>query len=144
MCLCAQSHSHVQLFATPWTVSHQAPLSMGFSQQEYWRGQPFPFPRDLDTTVIEIIPFSEQTYGCWGDGVVRDFGMDMSIQSLSRIRLFVIPWTAASQASLSITSSWSLLKLMSVESVMPSNHLILCRPLLLPPSICPSIRVFSN
>ena len=54
------------------------------------------------------------------------------------------PWTAARQASLSITNSWNLLKLMSIESVMPSNHLILCRPLLLPPSIFPSIRVFSN
>ena len=56
----------------------------------------------------------------------------------------VTPWTAACQASLSITNSWSLLKLISFESVMPSNHLILCRPLLLPPSIFPSIRVFSN
>ena len=55
-----------------------------------------------------------------------------------------IPWTAACQASLSITNSWSLLKIMSIESVMPSNHLILCRPLLLLPSIFPSIRVFSN
>ena len=54
------------------------------------------------------------------------------------------PWTAACQAYLSITSSWSLLKLVSIESVMPSNHLILCRPFLLLPSICPSIRVFSN
>ena len=54
------------------------------------------------------------------------------------------PWTAACQASLSITNSWSLLKLMSIELVMPSNHLILCHPLLLPPSIFPSIRVFSN
>ena len=54
------------------------------------------------------------------------------------------PWTAARQASLSITNSWSLLKLVSIESVMPSNHLLLCRPLLLPPSIFPSIRVFSN
>ena len=67
-----------------------------------------------------------------------------SVQSLSRVWLFVTPWTAACQASLSITNSWSLLKLMSVESVIPSNHLILCRPLLLPPSIFPSIRVFSN
>ena len=56
----------------------------------------------------------------------------------------VIPWTAASQASLSMTNSWSLLKFMSIESVMPSNHLILCHPLLLLPSIFPSIRVFSN
>ena len=56
----------------------------------------------------------------------------------------VTPWTAAHQASLTITNSWSLLKPMSIESVMPSNHLILCRPLLLPSSIFPSIRVFSN
>ena len=67
-----------------------------------------------------------------------------SVQSLSRVRLFMTPWTAAHQASLSITISWSLLKLMSIESVMPSNLLILCCPLLLPPSIFPSIRVFSN
>ena len=67
-----------------------------------------------------------------------------SVQSLSHVQLFSIPWTAASQASLSITNSRSLLKLMSTESVMPSNHLILCRPLLLLPSIFPSIRVFSN
>jgi len=65
-----------------------------------------------------------------------------SVQSQSCVRLFVTPWTAARQASLSITNSWSLLKLMSIESVMPSNH-ILCRPLFLPPSIFPSIRVFS-
>ena len=68
----------------------------------------------------------------------------LSVQSLSRVRLFATPWTAARQVSLSITSSRSLLKLMSIESVMPSNHLILCRPLLLLPSIFPSIRVFSN
>ena len=63
---------------------------------------------------------------------------------LSSVRLFATPWTAACQASLSITNSRSLLKLMSIELVMPSNHLILCRPLFLPPSIFPSIRVFSN
>ena len=67
-----------------------------------------------------------------------------SIQLLSRVRLFATPWTAARQASLSVTISWSLLRLMSIELVMPSNHLILCCPLLLPPSIFPSIRVFSN
>ena len=67
-----------------------------------------------------------------------------SVQSLSHVRLFATPWTAACQASLSITNSWSLLRLMSIKSVMPSTHLILCRPLLLPPSIFPSIRVFSN
>ena len=66
------------------------------------------------------------------------------VQSLSHVRLFATPWTAACQASLSITKSQSLLKLMSLESVMPSNHLILCHPLLLLPSIFPSIRVFPN
>ena len=67
-----------------------------------------------------------------------------SVQLLRHVRLFAPPWTAAHQASLSITNSRSLLKLMSIESVMPSNHLILCRPLLLLTSIFPSIRVFSN
>ena len=67
-----------------------------------------------------------------------------SVQSLSHVILFVTPWTAAHQASLSITNSWSLLKLMSIESMMPSNHLILCHPLLLLPSTFPRIRVFSN
>ena len=67
-----------------------------------------------------------------------------SVQSFSHVRLFAMPWTAACQASLSITNSWSLLKLMSFEWVMPSNHLILCLPLLLLPSIFPYIRVFSN
>ena len=68
----------------------------------------------------------------------------ISIQSLSRVWLFATPWTAACQASLSIINSRSLLKLMSTESVLPSNHLIFCCPLLLPPSLFPSIRVFSN
>ena len=67
-----------------------------------------------------------------------------SVQFLSQVQLFVTPWTATRQAFLTITNSWSLLKLMSIELVMPSNHLILCRPLLLLPSIFPSIRVFSN
>ena len=67
-----------------------------------------------------------------------------SVQSLSHVRLFAIPWTAACQASLPITNSQSLPKPMSIESVMPFNHLMLCPPLLLLPSIFPSIRVFSN
>ena len=67
-----------------------------------------------------------------------------SVQWLRRVRLFATPWPAARQASLSITNSWSSLKLMPIESVMPSSHLILCRPLLLLPSIFPNIRVFSN
>ena len=71
-------------------------------------------------------------------------GWFSSVQLLSHVWLFATPWTATWQASLSINNSWSLLKLMSIKLVMPSNHLILCRPLLLLPSILPSIRVFSN
>ena len=77
-------------------------------------------------------------------GRARSVKLFSSVQSLSRVQLFAISWTAAHQASLSITNSWSLLKLMSIKSVMPSNHVILCHPLLLSPSIFPSIRVFSN
>ena len=122
-----QSLSHVWwLFVTLWTVAHQAPLSMGFSRQEYWSGLPCPSPGYLPEP-----------------GVKRVSLQFSSAQSLSRVRLFVTPWTTAHQASLSITNSWSLPKLMSIESVMPSNHLILCYPLLLLPSIFSSIKVFS-
>ena len=69
---------------------------------------------------------------------------NLSVQLLGCVQLFATPWTAARQASLSITNSWSLLKLMSIELVMPSNHLIFCHLLLFPPSTFPSIRVFSN
>ena len=89
-----KSLSHIQLCTTPWTVTYQAPLSVGFSRQEYWSGLPCLSP--------------------------------------------------ACQNSLFFTISWSLLKLTSIESVVPSNHLILCHPLLLLPSVIPSIRVFSN
>ena len=75
---------------------------------------------------------------------MKDVVRRLFVQSLSRVRLFATPWTAAHQASPSITRSQSLLKLMSIESVMPSHHLIFCRPLLLLPSIFPSFRVFSN
>ena len=85
-------------------------------------------------------------------GINQEFGINIytllyiikSVQSLSRVRLFATSWTATGQASLSITNSYSLLKLMSIESGMPSNHLILCCPLLLLPSTIPSTRVFSN
>ena len=72
------------------------------------------------------------------------YGFSLVVQSLSRVQLFVTPWTAAPQASLSFTISWSLLHFMSIESMMPSNHLILCHPLLFLPLIFPSIRVFSS
>ena len=84
--------------------------------------------------------------GTWPNNQLQKLSTDgqSSVQSLSRVRLFATPWTAARQASLSITNSRSSLKLMPIELVMPSNHLILCRPLLLLPSIPPSIRVSSN
>ena len=76
--------------------------------------------------------------------ITRNSVQFSSVQSLSRVRLFATPWITARQGSLSITNSWSSLRLMSIESVMPSSHLILWRPLLLLPPIPPSIRVFSN
>ena len=96
--------------------AHQAPPSLGFSRQKHWSELPFPS--------LSSVHFS-------------------SVQSLSHVRLFETPWIAAYQASLSITNSRSFLKLMPIDSVVPSSHLILCRPLLLLPSIPPSIRVFS-
>ena len=123
--------------------------SVGFPRQEYWSGLPFPSPGDLPDQGIEptslLSPelagrfFSTST--TWE--VRRDIQFS-SVQSLGPIQLFATPWITARQASLSITNSWSLPKLMSIESVMPSSHLILCRPLLLLPPIPPSIRVFSN
>ena len=86
------------------------------------------------------MPFSF-TFSCI---LLVPFDKFRSVQSLSHVRLFVTPWTAAHQTSLSTTNPQSLLKLMSIKSGMPSNHLILCHPLFLLPSIFPSIRVFSN
>ena len=81
----------------------------------------------------------------WAILTSNDYGRShQSVQSISHAQIFVTPWTAAYQASLSFINSQSLLKLKSIKSVMPSNHLIPCHPLLLPPSIFPSIRVFSN
>ena len=90
-----------------------------------------------DVGIISILRI-----GNWGSEGRHTQVQFSSVQSLSHVWLFATPWIAAHQASLSITNSWSLLKLMSIESMMPSNHLILCRPLLLLPSIFTSIRVF--
>ena len=93
-------------------------------------------------TVIDIPPVPFYAYETY---LHSHFYIQFSsVQSLIHVWLFVTPWTVARQASLSITNSQSLLKLMSIESMIPSNHLILCNPLLLLPSIFPSIRVFSN
>ena len=116
----------------------------------------FSFPIIYSKTTIIYLAFKNEVwthYGHLGMGGLRGFLVIFhvssyseisSLQSLSCVRLFAIPWTAARQASLSITNSRSPPKPMSIESVMPSNHLILCRPLLLLPSIFPTIRVFSN
>ena len=131
---------------TPWTVVCQAPLSIEFSRQEYWSVLSFLLQGNLPDSGIKLS----------SPGLAGGFFMTeppgkpslmfqfSSVQSLSLVQLSVTPWTAAPQASLSITNSQSLLKLMSIETVMPSNHLILCHPLLLLPLIFPSIRVFSN
>ena len=95
----------------------------------------------MEQATIFIWEFSQKVFFTCKDNIHLQFS---SVQSLSHVRLFATPWTAECQASLSITNSWSLPKLMSIELVMPSNHLILCRPFLLLPSIFPSIRVFSN
>ena len=101
-------------------------------------------------TLIKKSTNNKYWKGCGEKGILCTVGGSVqfnqfsSVQSLSRLWLFVTPWTAACQAFLSITNSGSLLKLMSIELVMPSNHLILCCPLFLWPSIFPSIRVFSN
>ena len=132
--MCAQSLNHVQLFGTPWTVACQPSLALEIFRQEYWNRLPFHTPGDLSNPGIEPTSLGSPASPI----------QFSSVQLLSRAQLFATPWTAARQAFLSITSSRNLLKLMSIESVMPSNHFILCRPLLLPPSIFPSIRVFSN
>ena len=224
-----QSPSHVWLFVTPWTIARHALLSVGFSQQEYWSGLPFPPSGDLSNPGIKLhlllcrwilyswatgeaqVPESLYNKHSWVisqpyiplilwtklSGLVLQGRMGPSstsgegaspanqhwflsllrvwwtsdtvlakvawrrlqtplgegggflerlfvIQSLSHVWLFATPWTAARQASLSFTISQSLLKLMSIESVMPSNHFVLCRPILLLLSILPSIRVFTN
>ena len=135
----------------PWTVAHQAPLSKGFSKQEYWSGLPFPSPGDLPNPGIE--PGSPvlqlDFFTIWATreaikGLYLFILVLSSVQLLSCVWLFATPWTATCQASLSITNSQSLLELMSVESEIQSTPLILCHSLLLPPSIFYSIRVFSN
>ena len=123
---------------------------MEFSRQEYWNGLPLPSPGDLPNPGIKP---ASLMFPALAGGMLAPSGKPpkevssvqfSSVQSLSHVRLSATPWTAALQASLSITKSHNLPKLMSIELVMPSNHLFLCCPLLLPPSIFPSIRVFSN
>ena len=139
--------SHVQLFVTPWTTEHQASLSTTNSQS-------LPKLMSIESVMpsnhlILCHPFSSclQFFPASGSFLRSQLFASVhfsSVQSLSRVWLFATPWIAARQASLSITNSRSSLRLTSIESVMPSSHLILCHPLLLLPLIPPSIRVFSN
>ena len=115
---------------------------MGFSRQKYWRGWPFPPPGNLPDSGIKVA--SPALAGGFFTTEPPGKPNKLSVQLLSRVRLFATPWTAARQTSLSVTNSQSLLKLMPIELVMPSNHLIFCCPLHLPPSIFPCIRVFTN
>ena len=143
VCVCVQLLSHIQLFCNPIDCSLAGSSVHGISQariQEwvtiyYSRG--FSRPRD-QTHVPCTVRWIRYNWA------TREAIIGSSVQSLSPVWLFSTPWTVARQASLSITNSWSLLKLMSIESVMPYNHLILCHPLLLLPAIFPSIRGLTN
>ena len=120
---------------------------MGFSRQEYWSGLPFPFKGIFLTQRLNscLLHCRQILHHLSRQGSPMEHSVHFSsVQSLSRVRLFATPWTAARQSSLSITNSQSLLKLMSIKSVMPSNHLVLCHSIFLLTSIFPSIRVFSN
>ena len=152
-------------FATPWTVALQAPLPVGFPRQEQWSGLPFPSPGDLPNPGIKPMSPAWQADSLllshlgrpypwlFGDKITIKYVFLRLYQGIVSVQFHSVtkscptlcdPITAACQGSLSIINSQSLLKLMSIKSVMPSNHLILYRPLLLLPSIFPSLRVFSN
>ena len=134
-------------FATPWTLAYQASLSMGFSRQDYWSGLPFPSPGDLPDPWIEPGSPALQMDALLSEPPGKpsvDSIQFSSVQSLSPVWLFATPWIASRQASLSITNSQNSPRLTSIESVMPSSHLILCHPLLLLPPIPPGIRVFCS
>ena len=114
-----------------------------------WTSRLLPCPNYCNSAAMNIrvhMSFSIIVFSGYmaSRGIIGSSVQFSSVQSLSRVRLFTTPWTAARQASLTITNSRSLLTLMSFKSVMPSSHLILCRPLLLLPPIPPSIRVFSS
>ena len=124
-----------------WTLRFYIDLIIAFAFKVYfWLIFPWAWLFFFFLTSVHFIPRSTKNlFWCTKWSVTFS-----SVQSLSRAWLFATLWAAARQASLSITNSQSLLSLMSTQSVMPSSHLILCRPLLLPPSVLPSIRVFSS
>ena len=140
-CACVNAQS----WPTLWTVACQVPLSVEFSRQEYWSWVPFPPPRGLPYPRIKsVFPALARRFFTTEPPGKPLSVLFSSVQSLSCVRLFLTPQTTACQASLSITNSWCLPKLMFIELVIPSNHLIFCHPLLLLPSLFPNIRVFSN
>ena len=151
MCACSAAQSCPALLRPPWTVAYQAPLFMGFLRQEYWCGLPIP-PGDLPDLGIEpaSLVAPALTGGFFtaappGKPQIITNIKDLQISSVTQsCPTLCDPMNRRCQASLSITNYRSLPKLRSVELVMPSNHLILCHPLLLLPSIFPNIRVFSN
>ena len=125
--------SYVQFFATLWTVTCQAPPSMKFSRQEYWSGLPFPSPGDLQDP-----GFEPRSPALQADSIPSEPPGKLQRKGSAQFSLSVVSDSLRPhglQASQSITNSRSLCRLMSIESVMPSNHLILCRPLLLLPPI---------
>ena len=135
-------------FVTLRTVGCQAPLSMLFSRQEYWSGLPYPPPGDLPNPGFKCTSLISPALAGWffttsATGKPTYDYLLFFCCSLSRVWLLATPWTAARQAFLSFTVFWSLLKLMSIESVMLYSHLILCHPLLLP-SFFSITRVFSS
>ena len=137
---CKFSASVVSNSAAPWTVARKAPLSMEFSRQEYWSGLPFPSPGDLPGPGINPASSVSPTLAV---GFTCEAWESILLLFNSCLTLFY-PVDCSSPASLSLTISQSSTKFMSVELVMPSNHLNLCCPLLLWPLIFPNIRVFSN
>ena len=159
--------SRVRLFATPWTAACQASLSITNSQSllklmsiesvmpsnhlilccpPFIPPSIFPNSRIFSNESVLCIRWPKYWSFSFSISPSNEYSVDQfsSVQSVSCVRLFATPWTAAHQASQSITNSQSLLKLMSTESVMQSSHLILCHPLCHLPAIFPSIRVFSN
>ena len=146
---------HVWLFATPWTVAHQAPLSMGFSRQECWSGLPCPPPGDLPHQGIEPPSPALQVDSLWlshqGSSHLWSVQFSRSVVSDSLwphgLQHTRPPCPSPAPGACSNSIVWfcsNSMDSMSIESVMPSNHLILCHPLLLMVSVLPSIRVFSN
>ena len=135
LCLVTES---CPTLCNPMDCTCQAPLSMGFLQERILEWVAMPSRGSSQPRIKSTSPAMQ------ADSLPSEPpGNRLVVQLLSHVRLFVTPWTAELQASLSFTISQSLLKLMSIESVMPSNHLTLC-PLLLPTSVFPSIRGFSN